>query len=60
MNVSPREGKAGKGLILCETACKPAALRITGCATDLLTGETFRETVLVEPYGVRVLRETTS
>ena len=57
LNVSPRQGDAGKGLVLCETAYEPAALRITGCMTDLLTGETFRGEVPVEPYGVRILKE---
>ena len=58
LNVSPRQGETGKGLILCETACQPAAVRIACCMTDLLTGETFRDTVPVESYGVRVLKET--
>ncbi|MBQ6067186.1 MAG: beta-galactosidase [Clostridia bacterium] len=59
LNVSPRQGDAGKGLVLCETACQPAALRISGRMTDLLTGETFCDRVPVEPYGVRVLKEIT-
>ena len=59
LNVSPRLGKAGKGLVLCETGCAPAGLQIGRPMTDLLTGLTFRDTVPVEPYGVRVLKEIT-
>lgn len=55
LNVSPRSGDAGEGLVLCETGCRDAILQISRPMTDLLTGETFRDNVPVEPYGVRVL-----
>ena len=54
LQIIPRTGET-EGLVLCETACKPASLCIDEPMTDLLTGETFRDTVTVEPYGVRVL-----
>ena len=57
LQVSPRCGQAGKGLVLCETGCEPASVGIDAPMTDLLTGETFRTVVPVEPYGVRVLTE---
>jgi len=55
LNVSPRSGEAGDGLVLCETGCGDAILQIPRPMKDLLTGETFRDNVPVEPYGVRVL-----
>ena len=55
LNVSPRSGEAGEGLVLCETGCGPALMKIERPAADLLTGETFTDNVPVEPYGVRVL-----
>ena len=58
LQVIPRQGDAEKGLVLCETGCAPASVRIGRPMTDLLTGGTFRNTVPVEPYGVRVLAET--
>ncbi|MBQ7688754.1 MAG: beta-galactosidase [Clostridia bacterium] len=58
LNVSPRQGETEKGLVLCETGNAPAALQIDKPMTDLLTGETFRDTVPVGPYGVRLLTET--
>ena len=60
LHVAPRRGETENGLVLCETGCAPASLQITSPMTDLLTGETFRETVPVEPYGVRILTETDS
>ena len=57
LQVSPVRGDNGKGLVLCETGHAPASLRIQRPMTDLLTGETFRDTVPVEPYGVRVMTE---
>ena len=58
LHVSPRQGETQKGLVICETGNAPASLQITSPMTDLLTGETFTDTVPVEPYGVRVLEET--
>ena len=57
LNVVPREGEAGEGLILCETAHAPASVKIDGSMTDLLTGETFDGEIPVEPYGVRVMKK---
>ena len=54
LQIIPRAGET-EGIVLCETGCKPASLCIGQPMTDLLTGETFRDTVCVEPYGVRVL-----
>ena len=55
--VCPRQGETEKGFVLCETANAPASLQTETPLTDLLTGETFRGLVPVEPYGVRVLAE---
>ena len=55
MQIIPRTGEGGDGLVLCETGYKPASVRIDLPMTDLLTGECFRDTVPVEPYGVRVM-----
>ena len=57
LTVSPRQGETQKGFVVCETGFAPAALYPDVPVTDLLTGETFRGEVPVEPYGVRVLRE---
>ncbi|MBQ2546291.1 MAG: beta-galactosidase trimerization domain-containing protein, partial [Clostridia bacterium] len=57
LNVVPREGEAGEGLILCETAHAPASVRIGAPMTDLLTGEMFEDEIPVEPYGVRVMKK---
>ena len=57
LNVSPRIGEAGEGLVLCETGNRPASIQLDETMTDLLTGEEFTGTVPVEPYGVRVLRK---
>lgn len=54
--VAPREGEAGKGLILVEYGAKPAAVTLPCPMTDLLTGERLSGTVAIEPYGVRVLK----
>ncbi len=58
LNVVPRAGEAGDGLILCETGFAPASVKIEGAMTDLLTGETFADEIPVEPYGVRVMKRT--
>ena len=55
LQVIPRQGEAGEGLILCETGYAPASLAVSRPMTDALTGETFTDTVPVTPYGVRVL-----
>ena len=55
LQVVPRRGAAGEGLVLCETGCAPASLRLNAPMTDLLTGERFDGVVPVAPYGVRVL-----
>ena len=60
LNVIPRVGDAGEGLILCETGNAPASLTLNAPMTDLLTGETFTDTVPVEPYGVRVMKNAFS
>ncbi len=57
LNVVPRAGEAGEGLILCETAHAPASVKIDGAMTDLFTGETFEGEIPVEPYGVRVMKK---
>ena len=57
LQVSPVSGPGGEGLVLCETGFAPASLCVGRPMTDILTGETFRDTVPVEPYGVRVLTE---
>ena len=54
--VAPREGEAGKGLILVEYGAKPAAVTLPCPMTDLLTGERLSGTIAIEPYGVRVLK----
>ena len=57
LNVIPRAGEAGEGMILCETAHRSASVEFEGSMTDLLTGETFEGRAEVEPYGVRVLKK---
>ncbi|MCR4906627.1 MAG: beta-galactosidase [Clostridiales bacterium] len=57
LNVVPRAGEAGEGLILCETAHAPASVKIDGAMTDLFTGETFDGEIPVEPYGVLVMKK---
>ena len=58
LTVCPREGEMQKGFVLCETGFAPAVFEAGTPLTDLLTGETFRGPVPVEPYGVRVLAQT--
>ena len=55
LQITPRVGETEEGLVLCETGNKPASVCVGRPMTDLLTGETFRDTVPVEPYGVRIL-----
>ena len=57
LQIVPRCGEAGKGLVLCETGCAAASVEISSSMTDLLTGETFSGRVPVTPYGIRVLTE---
>lgn len=54
--VSPREGDAGRGLVLVESAGQPAAMTLAEPMTDLLSGQTLHGKIALEPYAVRVLR----
>ncbi|MCR5041122.1 MAG: beta-galactosidase [Clostridia bacterium] len=58
LQVSPRYGDAGECTVLCETGGAPASLTVDSPVTDILTEESFSETVPVAPYGVRVLAKT--
>lgn len=54
--VVPRDGAAGKGLMLVEFDNKPAQIAIQGQATDLLTGKVQSGEIEIPPYGVKVLK----
>jgi len=53
--VIPREGKAGKGLIVVEHENRPATLVLSGKMTDLITRKVHTGTVALKPYAVMVL-----
>ncbi len=55
--VVPREGKAGKGMILVEMLNQTASITLREPVTDLLTGKTHSGMVDVPPYGVLVLKK---
>jgi len=57
--VVPRAGDAGEGLVAVELMNRPAKLRLTRAATDLLTGRELTGTVSVPAYGIVVLKYTT-
>ena len=57
LQIAPRMGAGGRGLVLCETGGSAAALHIDAKLQDLLTGEQWEHVVPVEPFGVRVLTE---
>ncbi len=53
--VVPREGPAGRGVIVLELDHREGALTLLASATDLLTGARYDGRVQVPPYGVMVL-----
>lgn len=54
--VAPREGEAGRGLILTEYGSKPARFVLPEPMTDLLTGRKLSGEIEIEPYEVLVLQ----
>ena len=54
--VVPRDGVAGKGLMLVEFENRPARIALPRQATDLLTGRVESGEIEIPPYGVKVLR----
>lgn len=55
--VARRAGKAGKGLVICETAHEDASIRLPGPMKDLIDGTRHDGVLRVRPYGVHVLVE---
>lgn len=55
--VVPREGAAGRGLVVCEVMHKEASLKLPKPMTDLITGKRFEGTMKIAPYDIFVLAE---
>ena len=53
---APREGEAGRGMILVEYGAKPATVNLPEPMTDLLTGRALCGKVELQPYDVLVLK----
>jgi hypothetical protein len=54
--VVPRKGEAGEGLMLVEFENKPARIKLTKQATDLITGSVVSGEIEIPAYGVMVLK----
>lgn len=54
--VVPREGEAGRGLIVLECAGEEGAVDIGQTMTDMLTGKAYAGRVVLAPYDLLVLR----
>jgi beta-galactosidase GanA len=54
--VVPREGEAGKGVVIIEIENRPGTVFISENAVDILTGKEANGMVEVQPYGVMVLK----
>lgn len=54
--VVPRKGEAGEGLMLVEFENKPARIKLTRQATDLITGRVVSGEIEIPAYGVMVLK----
>ena len=54
--VSPREGQAGRGVILVEYGHGEAAYTLEEPMTDLLSGRVLNGKILLKPYDVLVLQ----
>lgn len=55
--VSPREGEAGRGLMLVEYGAKPASIVLDRPMTDLISGKALEGKIDLAPYEVLVLKE---
>ncbi len=55
--VAYREGEAGAGYAVVEYRGKTGRMQIDAPMTDLITGETFRDEVVIAPFGVRILKK---
>lgn len=55
--VAKREGNGESGYIVVGYSDKPASVTLQGTYTELLTGQTYSNTISVEPYQVLVLKE---
>lgn len=58
--IVPREGPAGRGMVVVEVENRPAGLVAREPVIDLLTGREYEGGIEVAPYGVMVLRESRS
>ena len=52
----PREGPAGKGLVVVELENKPGGLNLPEPVEDILTGRVLRGKTRIDPFGVMVLK----